>query len=437
MARLIDRGNGALLAWVSFSALLAWGSAGGGISGTVKDPLDRVVLDAKVTIRETTTGFMQRTQTDSRGHYVLPVLPVGNYELHIEAPGFKVYRRLGITLDTAAALTLDATLTVGSVVETVDVTDDSVHVETSSTQMGETVSARQITAVPLNGRSFTDLLSLQPGVAPGTSITADTVQDVGATILQPSGTLNPGTISVNGQREFANAFEVNGSNAQEDVNSGTSIVPNLDSIAEFRIITNNFDAERGEYSGGQILVVTKSGTNQLHGSMFEFLRNTAFDARNYFSPTRGTFQQNQFGGTLGGPIRRNKLFFFADYQGTLQTQGIDTGDISVPSNADRGGNLSDQATTLTGAVSGPYLATLLTQELHNGYTITAGEPYYTPNCALSSQCVFPNALIPMAAWSGPAQKLLQYIPSPNTPSGTFSTSSYNQTVHDHKGGSAP
>jgi Carboxypeptidase regulatory-like domain/TonB dependent receptor len=431
LTRLIDCGNRALLAWVVFSALLAWGSAQGSISGSVKDPVDRGIPDARVTIRETTTGFVQKTQTDSAGHYVLPVLPVGNYELHIEAPGFKAYRRLGITLDAASALTIDATLPVGSDVESIDVTDDSVHVETSSTQMGETISARQITAVPLNGRSFTDLLSLQPGVAPGTSITADTVQDVGATVLQPSGTLNPGTISVNGQREFANAFVVNGSNAQEDVNSGTSVVPNLDSIAEFRIITNNFDAEYGEYSGGQILVVTKSGTNQLHGSMFEFLRNTDFDARNYFSPTRGTFRQNQFGGTLGGPIRHNKLFLFADYQGTLQTQGIDTGDISVPSNTDRVGNLADQASSLTGAVTGPYLASLLSQKL--GYSVTPGERYYSANCVLSSQCVFPGALIPIAAWSGPAQNLLHYIPFSNTSSGTFSTSSYDQTVHDHKG----
>ena len=431
LARLSYWRSRVLLAWVVFSAVLAWGIGGGSISGTVKDPTERVVANAGVTIRETKTGFVQKTRTDNRGHYVFPVLPVGNYELLIEAYGFKAYRRLEIALDTSAALTLDATLTVGSNVETIYITDDAVHVETSSTQMGETIAARQITAVPLIGRSFTDLLSLQPGVAPGTSITSDTVQDVGATVLQPSGTLNPGTISVNGQREFANAFLVNGSNAQEDVNSGTSIVPNLDSIAEFRIITNNFDAEHGEYSGGQILVVTKSGTNQLHGSVFEFLRNTAFDARNYFSPTRGTFQQNQFGGTLGGPIRHNKLFLFADYQGTLQTQGIDTGAISVPSGADRVGNLSDQATTLTGSVSGPYLANLLTQEL--GYSVTAGEPYFTTNCALNSQCVFPNALIPMVAWSGPAQSLLQYIPPPNNPSGTFSTSSYDQTVHDHKG----
>ena len=148
---------------------------------------------------------------------------------------------------------------------------------------------------------------------------------MGATILNPSGTLNPGTISVNGQREFANYFSVNGSDVEEDVNAGTAIIPNLDAIAEFRIVTSNFDAEYGEFSGGQISVITKSGSNRFHGSAFDFLRNTDLDARNYFSPTRGAFRQNQFGGTFGGPIRRDKIFFFTDYQGTRQTQGIDTG----------------------------------------------------------------------------------------------------------------
>lgn len=422
---------------IAFSALLAistsfaWATVGGSISGTIKDTTESIVPGAKVTIRENSTGFVLETRADSKGHYTIPVLPVGLYELEVEAVGFTTYRRIGIRLDAAASLAFDVTLTVGTDIEKVDVTDNALHVETTSTQMGDVISASQITAVPLDGRSFTDLLSLQPGVAPATSITSNTVQDVGATVLQPSGTLNPGTISVNGQREFANAFEVNGSNAQEDVNSGTSIVPNLDSIAEFRIISNNFDAERGEFSGGQILVVTKSGTNALHGSAFEFLRNTNLDARNYFSPTRGAFEQNQFGGTLGGPIRKDKLFFFTDYQGTLQTQGIDTGNISVPSNADRSGQLSDVANNLTGMVSGPYLANLLSQRL--GYSVATGEPYYTSSCTSSSQCVFPNAAIPRESWSGPAQNLLQYIPAPNTPAGTFATSSYSQHLRDHKG----
>ncbi len=410
---------------------VAVASVGGSISGTVKDTTGSLVPNAKVTLRENATGLIYQSSTDSKGFYRLPVLPVGRYELAIDAPGFKRYQRLDITLDTDSALNLDATLQIGEDVQTVSVTDDAIHVETTSTQMGEVITGRQMTSVPLNGRSYTDLLSLQPGVAPATAITSSTVQDVGATVLQPSGTLNPGTISVNGQRESANAFEVNGSDTEEDVNSGTSIVPNLDSIAEFRIITNNFDAEYGEYSGGQILVVTKSGSNTFHGSGFEFLRNTELDARNYFSPTRGAFRQNQFGGTIGGPIRKDKLFFFTDYQGTRQTQGVDTGNISVPTTADRTGDLLDQSSNLTGDVSGPYFANLLSQKL--GYGVAAGESYYTPGCTSSSQCVFPNAIIPTNAWSGPAQNLLQYIPVPNTSAGTFATSASNQTVRDDKG----
>jgi hypothetical protein len=295
--------------------------------------------------------------------------------------------------------------------------------------------------VPLNGRSFTDLLALQSGVAPITSLTSDTTQDVGVSAFAPSGDLNPGTVSINGQREFANSFVLNGSDVEEDVNMGAAIVPNLDSIAEFRILTGNFDAEHGEFSGGQISVVTKSGTNAFHGDAFEFLRNTDLDARNYFSPTRGAFDQNQFGGTLGGPIHRNKVFFFADYQGTRLTQGIDTGEIPVPSLQDRAGNLSDAASAFTTVdpngkpvpttVSGAAWASQLSQKL--GYGVTAGEPYYFPGCTTPAQCVLPNATIPKAVWAVPAANLLQYIPAPNNANGTFSTSAYNETLRDDKG----
>ncbi len=408
-----------------------WASVSGSISGTVKDPSGRIVPNAQVDVREVNTGVSNHTTTDDSGFYILPVLPVGRYELDVKGAGFSAYQRKDIGLDTNAALTFDVTLQIGGVHQTVSVSDNSLHIEMSSTQLGEVISDRQMTAVPLNGRSFTDLLSLQPGVAPATSITSSTVQDVGATVLNPSGDLNPGTLSVNGQRESANSFIVNGSNTEESVNSGTAIIPNLDAIQEFRIVTSNFDAEYGEFSGGQVSVVTKSGSNRFHGDAFEFLRNTDLDAWNYFSPTRGAFQQNQFGGTFGGPIRCDKLFFFTDYQGTRQTQGIDTGDISVPSVADRGGNLLDLASNLTGSVSGPYFASLLSQKL--GYSVVAGEPYYAVGCNSPGQCVFPNALIPQSAWSAPAQKLLQYIPAPNTPSGAFATSAYNQSVRDDKG----
>jgi hypothetical protein len=426
-----------LLPWLACSA---WAGVGGTISGTVTDPSGGVIPRATVTATNTDTRIRQSITTDDKGFYSFPSLPVGHYELEVEHAGFKLYRRTGIVLDANAALTVDAALALGPRSEVVTVKENQVHVETVSTEMGQVITGGQMTAVPLNGRSFTDLLALQPGVAPVTSITSDTVQDVGASALSPSGDLNPGTISINGQREFANAFIVNGSDAEENVNMGAAVVPNLDSIAEFRILTSNFNAEYGEFSGGQINVVTKSGSNEFHGDAFEFLRNTTLDARNYFSPMRGAFDQNQFGGTFGGPIHRNKIFFFGDYQGTRLTQGVDTGEIPVPSVQDRTGNLSDLASsflttdanggTIPTTVSGLYFASLLAQKL--GYAVSQGEAYYTPGCT-EATCVFPGAVIPQSVWSVPAKNLLQYIPWPNNANGTFSTSAYNETLRDDKG----
>jgi hypothetical protein len=426
-----------LLPWFVSSA---WAGVGGSISGTVTDPSGAVVPKVSVTAINTDTGIRQTISTDDKGFYSFTSLPIGHYDIEVATAAFRPYRRTGIIVDANSALTIDAALEVGARSDVVIVVENQLHVETTSTQMGEVITAQQMTAVPLNGRSFTDLLALQPGVAPVTSITSDTVQDVGASALSPSGDLNPGTISINGQREFSNAFIVNGSDAEEDVNMGAAIVPNLDSIAEFRILTNNFDAEYGEFSGGQINVVTKSGTNDFHGDVFEFLRNTDLDTRNYFSPTRGAFDQNEFGGTFGGPIRKQKIFFFGDYQGTRSTQGIDTGEIPVPSMQDRTGNLLDLAgsfvttdangNTIPTTVSGPYFASLLSQEL--GYPVSQGEPYYTPGCT-SATCVLPGAVIPQSAWSAPATNLLKYIPAPTNANGTFSTSAFNQTLRDDKG----
>ena len=403
----------------------------GRLEGKVTDSSGAILKAATVTLVNTDTAQRLTTRTDAGGKYAFPLVPLGRYSLTVCYSGFRRYERSGVVIDANAALAINVALDPGSPTQTVTVTDSPVHIDTVNTQMGEVISGSEIISVPLNGRSFTDLLSLQPGVAPATSLNPDTVQDVGASVFSPSGDLNPGTISINGQREFANAFIVNGSDAEEDVNMGTAIIPNLDSIAEFRVLTNNFDAEYGEFSGGHINVITKSGSNEFHGDAFEFLRNTDLDARNYFSPTRGVFKQNQFGATAGGPVRRDRLFFFVDYQATRQKQGVDTGSIAVPSLEDRSGNLSDLASSLRGAVSGPYLAHLLSQKL--GYPVTAGESYYKPGCSTSTECVLPNALIPQCAWSAPAQNLLQYIPIPNSGAHAFSTSSYNQTLVGDKG----
>jgi hypothetical protein len=421
-----------LICLAVLAALPLLSSVGGRIEGTVRDSSGAVIPSAKVTATNLATGIQHTALTRPDGTYTFAVLPVGSYAIEVTFPHFASYTRTGIVVDADSSLVVDATLESAREKQTVTVTDSAVHVEAANTQLGEVISGRAMASVPLNGRSFTDLLSLQPGVAPATSINANTVQDVGASAFSPSGDLNPGTLSINGQREFANAFIVNGSDVEEDVNMGTSIIPNLDSLAEFRILTSNFDAEYGEFSGGQINVITKSGTNEIHGDAFEFLRNTDLDARNYFSPSRGAFHQNQYGGTVGGPLQRNKIFFFLDYQGTRQTQGIDTGSIPVPSTQDRAGSLSDLASSLTGSVTGPYFAGLLSQKL--GYTVAAGESYYSEGCATTAQCVFPNAVIPQRAWSAPAQRLLSYIPSPNLGSNTFATSAYDQSLNDNKGG---
>ena len=410
--------------------VISHADVGGRISGTVDDGSGAVVPNAGVTATNTDTGVKQGVATNAAGAYSFASLPVGHYNVEITASGFRPYRRTGIVVDVSSDLLVDAVLQVGERSETVTVRESPVQPETASTQLGDVINAATVEALPLNGRSYTDLLALQPGVLPATTTTALTVQGLGQSVFSPSGDLNPGTLSINGQRESANGFMVNGADAEETGSMAAAMVPNLDSIAEFRILSSNFDAEYGKYTGGQINVITKSGTNQFHGDIFEFLRNTDLDARNYFSPARGAFRQNQFGGTAGGPIVRNKVFFFSDYQGTRQTQGTDTGLIPVPSLQDRTGNLSDQAGSLTGTVTGAYWANLLSQKL--GYPVAAGEPYYTPGCTNPSQCVLPNANIPPSAWSAPAANLLQYIPLPNLPGNVFSTSAYNQVLHDDK-----
>ncbi len=425
---------GGWLALLLISVPPSLASDAGSVSGTVVDPSGAVVRAASVVIRNSDTGIEQGRATDADGLYTFPALAAGRYQIEIDARGFKPYLKTDLELAASAALKLDVELEMKSDATTVEVNTISVQIDVSTTQMGETIATNKMTSVPLNGRSFTDLMAIQPGIVPTSSQQPNAVVMSGVTSTSPSGDLNAGNTSISGQRETANGFRVNGSDVEEDVNMGTAIVPNLDSIQELRVLTNSFDAEYGNYGGGQVLVLTKSGTNQFHGDGFEFLRNTDLDARNYFSTERAKFEQNQFGGTLGGPLlSKGRAFFFADYQGTRLNQGVDTGRISVPSLQDRTGDLSDLAGSLTGIVDGQYWADLLSKQLGYPYPVHPGEPYYTPGCASSSQCVLPNATIPQSAWSAPAKALLQYIPNPNRAGNTFSTSAYNETLRDDKG----
>ncbi|HEY1809509.1 MAG TPA: TonB-dependent receptor [Acidobacteriaceae bacterium] len=410
----------------------------GSISGIVTDPSGAIVPGAKVVATARSTNVKHTTVTDSRGFYSFPALSVDSYTVTLAQPGYDQFTERNITINANSAIRIDIKLQIGKVTNTVSVVSDALHIETQSTQMGEVIDSQKITSVPLNGRSFIDLLALQPGVSPYTG--NDTAEGVGAYTI--SGDQTNGTQSVNGGRTEANGFMINGADAEEGVHNGAAMIPNLDSIAQFRIITNNFDAEYGNFSGGEVNLVTKSGANRFHGDLFDFLRNTDLDARNYYAPQRGVFIQNQFGGTVGGPIHRDKIFFFGDYQGTRQILGA-TQDFAVPSLADRGGNLADEGGALLTSdpanggqgVNGSYWAGVLSQRL--GYTVTDGEPYYTQGCTSSAQCVFPNAVIPQSAWSPVAVKTLQYIPQPNTVLNGgpgYQTAAFNEKLSDDKGG---
>jgi hypothetical protein len=410
----------ALLLLLLSPRALVFAATGGSISGVVSDPTGACIPSAALTLVNDAQHTTYRLVTDGQGLYSFPNLPVGHYSLTVAATGFATQRKLDFAVDSDSALRVDVQLDMGTQSEAVTVSGDAgAQVDTAATHLGEVVSGSQMTAIPLNGRSYTDLLAVQPGVAPISTLLPSSVIMAGVTgSIDPSGDANPGNLSINGQRESSNGFSVNGIDVQEHMNGGTSILPNLDSIAQFRVLTSNFDPEYGNYNGGMITVISKSGGDRLHGNAFEFLRNTALDARGYFDPTLPAFRQNQFGGTLGGPVIRDKVFLFADYQGTRTTQGVETGNITVPTIAERSGNLQGE---LTGNVSGPYFAQLLSQEL--GYDVASGEPYAN---------VFPSGVIPHSAWSAPAQHLLQYIPSPNVSADQFSTSANSQTVRDDK-----
>jgi len=414
----------------------------GSINGVVRDRGQALVTGAKVKITNVKTNLSQESTTGPDGSYHFLALPAGTYQISASASGFQVYNTTDITLQVNDELRIDITLQVGTIAEHVNVSASAVHVETENTQLGGVVTSKQMLALPLNGRSYLDLLSLQAGVAPDT---AGTLLGSTQTDRPVSGgySSNSGNISVNGQRETANAFLVNGGDVSEGRNLGAGLVPNLDSVEEFRLITNSFDAEYGKFSGAVMNAITKSGTNGLHGDVFEFLRNDAMDSTTYFTTAKSELHRNQFGYAIGGPFWKNKVFWFTDYQGTRQVVGHETGIVSLPTALQRQGIFGPGVLTNTvdGTAGGACPAcgwpTELSQRL--GYTVTSGEPYWTAGCntltdAQNGVCVFPGGVIPQNAWSPAAIGTLSSIPAPNVDpaAGTFEDNSHKDTVRDDK-----
>jgi Carboxypeptidase regulatory-like domain len=407
-----------ILLFATHTGLAQTGS--GRIAGSVKDASGAVIPGSQVSLVNTARSVSQNATSDGEGVFNFSVVSIGQYQISVTANGFTPYTE-AIKIDVNTSLTIDVTLQVKQGSQTVTVTAGSAEVHTTDTQLGQTIESRQIVDIPLNGRSYTDLLAVQAGVSPVTTSGAGNSSSGGGFGTVPAaGETNTGQFSIHGQRESDNAYYLNGASVQETIGQQAGIIPNLDSIAEFRILSSNVDAEYGSFTGGIINVVTKSGTNALHGNVFEFFRNTNLDARNYFSPDRATFHQNQYGGTLGGPLRKDKIFFFADYQGQRYIQGIETGFATVPSMANRTGDFGS-ASAFTGIVNGPYLAQTLSQRL--GRQITQGKPYAQ---------VFPDGRIPESAWGAAPLRMLQYIPEPNIGIDTFSSGVYKRRINDNK-----
>src|SRR5438309_3076259 len=301
-------------------------STGGRIRGTVVDPSGGAVVGAKVVLLNEANGTQRDTQASATGEYIFLEVPVGNYQVQVNHPGFKKYLRKGIVVNLNEVVNLDIPLVVGGSTETVEVSGAAPLVDTTSTQLGAVVGSRAVSELPLAQRDSYQLLQLQPGVQ--SQLGVDNVY----------GSDRAGVVSVNGGRGRDNNFTVNGGDGNDQFANLPAIQPSPDSIAEFRILTNTFDAEYGRNSGAVVNVVTKSGENEFHGNLYEFFRNKNLNAKGFFDTTKLDYLQNQFGATFGGPIKKDKTFFFLTFEGDRIRKGTSSDTVAVPTGAERTGN---------------------------------------------------------------------------------------------------
>ena len=345
----------------------------GSIRGTVADPTGAVIQGAVITARQVETGLSRQTSTGRDGSYLLPELPIGAYRLEVDAKGFQRYVREGIALNVNETLSVPVRLAIGSETQEVQVHEDAQLIQTSVTSLGKVVLQREILDLPLNGRNFSQLGLLQPGVVPITP-----------GLAEAGGSLRDGQpYAVNGQRPESNNFLIDGASNFNGVDGGFVLKPPVDAVAEFRILTHNASAEFGHSTGSTTNIVTRSGSNQIHGAAWEFLRNDMFDATNFFASEVEPLKQNQFGFSIGTPIRKNKTFVFGFYEGFRNREGK-TQRVTVPSLRERQGDFSE--------MNGPLI------------NFFSGQPF--PN----NQLPFINPI---------SQKLLSAFPLPNSGTNLF------------------
>jgi hypothetical protein len=405
----------ALLCLVSSTLVFAQGT-GGRILGRVADPTGAVLAGAKVALVNEATGAAHETQTNETGDYGFPQVAVGTYRLEFDLTGFKKAVQRGITVDLNQVVTVNMIMQIGTTTETLEVTSEAPIVDTTSTQLGAVVNDRAVSQLPLNSRDTYQLLQLQPGVQ----------SQLGNPLIY--GSDKAGAVSVNGGRGRSNNFSVNGGDANDQFVNLPTVQPSPDTIQEFRVLTNTFDAEYGRNSGSVVNVVTKSGTNTLHGDVYEFFRNKVLNARNYFESTRPQFQQNQFGGTLGGPIKKDQTFIFGSYEGRRVRQPTTFPVVTPPSQAERKGDFS--AGGFAGTLTDPFFANVLNTRgptgtecaaavaAQGGAPIAAGTPYGGPGGIFNTSSG--KTVIPLACMDPVALNLMnQYVPLPNRPDGTY------------------
>ena len=353
----------------------------GRLVGTVMDASSAVIPEASVTVTARDTGYKWNYTTDGSGRYMAPSLPPGTFQIRVEAKGFRSAVASDNVVNVAGTTRVDFTLQIGAVSDSIEVQAVAPLVRSTTSEMGETIEMRQLQVMPLNGRIFSQLVQLTPGtVAMGATDSAESPSAAGARSATES--------SVNGLPWSGTTYTIDGVSSREPQNANITIAPPLEAIAEVKVQTNNPGAEFGAFGGAAVTVSMRSGTNEFHGSLFEYLRNDAMNARSFFAVTKAPFKTNQFGGTIGGPIIRNKAFFFGDYQALRLRKGS-TNTLNVP-----------------------------TANMING-NFTAAEGFGTIYDPDNAATPFPNNQVPSTRWDAVAAKARSIWPAANQP-GTFS-----------------
>ncbi|MGA2987377.1 MAG: TonB-dependent receptor [Terriglobia bacterium] len=387
----------------------AFGQAvSGSIFGTVTDPTGAVVPNATVTIRDLDRGVDYRVQTITDGNFIQTHLLAGHYRVTIAPSGFETFVA-DATVDVDAATRVDARLVIGKASSTMTVTTETPLLKTDRAELSDTLSTSQLAALPVLGRNMTDLMLIMPGAF------ADSFQV--ASSENPQEGLQ---VDFNGESFTANGFLLDGTNNQNPLLAIAIINPNIDSLQELKITTSNYDAEFGSVAGALMQATTKSGTNRLHGTGFEYVQNDIFDAANPFTQLKPPLRWNQFGGSLGGPIKKNKLFIFGDYQGERQRNG---GSLitTVPTAAERGGNLQSllgnyicaDGSTSASACSNPYMVPTTEggsapAQAGMVFDPTTGNPDGTGRQAITTNGQVNVIPVPM-----PLTNIMAYLPAPN------------------------